>query len=261
MHEAIAMTTLTINGPVLVTGGASGIGFAVVKALLDQGVGVALLDNDTQALGNVCDELSGELFTQSCDVRDANSVNKAVAASWAQFGAIRGLVNCAGIYPVTPLLELDAAEWDEVLAVNLRAPFLLTQALAKHWIENGHSARVVNISSTAATLCRPGVLHYGASKAGLSQLTRNLALELAPHGIRVNAVAPGLIATPRVMAHAQGVGAAEHRAKLQRIPMAREGEAQEVVMLVLMLLAEQSSYMTGSVVLVDGGVTLGIPSY
>jgi NAD(P)-dependent dehydrogenase (short-subunit alcohol dehydrogenase family) len=120
---------------------------------------------------------------------------------------------------------------------------------------------VVNIASTSAFLARPGTLHYAASKAGLVQITKGMALELAPHGIRVNAVAPGLIATERVMAHATGAGAAEHSAKLARVPAAREGTPQEVADAVRWLLSPAAAYCVGSVLTLDGGYTLGIPSY
>ena len=148
-----------------------------------------------------------------------------------------------------------------MLATNLRAPFVLTRDLARQWIERQAGAIVVNISSTAATLCRPGIAHYGASKAGLNQLTRDMALELAQHDIRVNAVAPGLIATERVMEHAALGGREEHEAKLARIPTGREGRVEEVVEAVLWLLSPASSYCTGTILQCDGGLTLGIPRY
>jgi NAD(P)-dependent dehydrogenase (short-subunit alcohol dehydrogenase family) len=120
---------------------------------------------------------------------------------------------------------------------------------------------VVNIASTSAILARPGTLHYAASKAGLVAMTRGMALELAPHGIRVNAVAPGLILTDRVKAHAAGPGAAEHAAKKARIPAGREGTPAEVVEAIRWLLSPAAAYCVGSVLTLDGGYTLGIPSY
>jgi 3-oxoacyl-[acyl-carrier protein] reductase len=137
----------------------------------------------------------------------------------------------------------------------------MTQAVARRMIEADMEGAVVNISSSAASLARPGIAHYGASKAGVQQLTRNMAIELAPHGIRVNAVAPGLIATERVMAKAAGAGKVEHAAKTARIPLRREGQPEEIAGLVLVMLSPLASYCTGSVLLADGGFTLGIPSY
>ena len=177
-------------------------------------------------------------------------------------GPIRGLVNCAGIYPVTPLLEMAVEEWDRVLNTNLKGPFLVTQAVARRMIEARSGGSIVNISSSASRLARPGIAHYAASKAGLNQLTAVMAVELAPHGIRVNAVAPGLIGTDRVLAAARGpAGEAEHTTKLARIPLGREGTPAEVGDLVLFLLSPEASYCTGGVYAVDGGFTLGIPRY
>jgi NAD(P)-dependent dehydrogenase (short-subunit alcohol dehydrogenase family) len=159
------------------------------------------------------------------------------------------------------MLALPLGEWNQVLDLNLRAPFLLTQALARAWVAAGTKAAVVNIGSTSAFLARPGTLHYAASKAGLVALTKGMALELAPHRIRVNAVAPGLISTERVIAHAEGAGAAEHGAKLARVPAAREGTPEEVAEAVRWLLSPAAAYCVGSVLTLDGGYTLGIPRY
>ena len=246
---------------VLVTGAGSGIGAAIAAAIVEADGQVVGLDRDPDGLSVMQARYPEAFRTVIADLTDAKAVGRGVERAWRAFGQLDGLVNCAGIYPVTPFLDLAVEEWDAVLSVNLRAPFLLTQATARRMIEAKVKGRVVNISSTASVLSRPGVAHYGASKAAISQLTRNLAIELAPHGIRVNAVAPGLIATERVMSHAHGPGAAEHATKLARIPLGREGRPEELCGLALYLLSEESSYCTGSVFFIDGGVTLGIPSY
>lgn len=246
---------------VIVTGAASGIGLAIASHLIDQGATVVGIDLDDDGLGRARDALGAAFHPFAGDLCDPSTPDSLVATAWERLGPIGGLVNAAGIYPVTPLFDMPVAEWDAVLNLNLRAPFLMVQALGRRMVETGIGGAVVNIGSSASTLARPGIAHYGSSKAGFSQLTRNLAIELAPHDIRVNAVAPGLIGTDRVMAHAAGVGQAEHAAKVARIPLGREGRPEELVDLVAYLLSDRASYVTGSILFVDGGLTLGIPSY
>ena len=195
------------------------------------------------------------------DLSEPADLSTAVTDALEAVPEIDGLVNCAGIYPVTPLLEMSVSEWNDVLNVNLRAPFLMVQELAQHWKAKGTSGVVVNVASTAAVLARPGIAHYAASKAGLVQMTKVMAVELAPLGIRVNTIAPGLIATEKVLAHAADAGATEHKTKLTRIPAAREGTPEEVAQAIRWLLSEDASYATGSVLTLDGGFTLGIAAY
>lgn len=241
--------------PVLITGSASGIGRATAQLLLEQDVAVVGIDRETSP------DLGPDFLSINADLSDPDQISAAIEQAIDARPDLDGLVNCAGIFPVTPMLEMKAAEWDDVQAVNLRAPFLMTQALARHWQRCQNHGKVVNVASTAAFLARPGVTHYAASKAGLIQLTKAMAIELAPLGILVNAVAPGLIATEKVKTHAAGAGAAEHAAKLARIPAAREGQPQEVARAIRWLLSGEASYATGSVLTLDGGFTLGIPGY
>lgn len=241
------------NG-VLVTGAAAGIGCALTEALLRDGCPVVGVDRDPVAA-------APGLHPLAADLSDPAAIGPAAEAAFTAVPELDALVNCAGTYPVTPMLELGLDEWNRVLDLNLRAPFLLTQALARRWVGAGTPAAVVNIASTSAVLARPGTLHYAASKAGLVQMTRGMALELAPHGIRVNAVAPGVILTEHVRALARGPGAAEHRAKMARVPAGREGTPDEVAEAVRWLLSPASAYCVGAVLTLDGGYTLGIPSY
>ena len=241
--------------PVLVTGAASGIGMATVQLLLSEGICVVGIDQDAMS------DLGANFTAIIADLSDPDHVARAVDQATKAMPDLGGLVNCAGIFPVTPMLEMSVAEWDKVQAINLRAPFLMTQAMAQHWQRRSGHFKVVNVASTAAFLARPGVTHYAASKAGLIQSSKVMAIELAPLGIQVNVVAPGLIATEKVKAHAAGEGAAEHSSKLARIPAKREGEPEEVARAIRWLLSEDAAYATGSVLTLDGGFTLGIPAY
>ena len=216
------------------------------------------LDRDTQGLAT----LDGDaVHSIPVDLLDADAAEAAVSNAWQALGTIEAVVNCAGMYPVTPLLDMEVAEWDEVQSLNLRAPFIVGRAAARRMVAASLDGRIVNISSTAATFCRPGVAHYGASKAGLNQLTRDMAIELAPHGIRVNAVAPGVVGTQTVLRGAATAGKAEHEAKLARIPLGRIASTDDIVPLVMLLLSPASAYCTGSVLIADGGLTLGLNSY
>ena len=249
---------------ILVTGAASGIGRALADALARRRTPVVLCDVDGAGVEAATGKISadgGRAWGIAADVTQAGDVERMVDRARRDAGPLGGLVNCAGIYPNTPFLDVTAKEWDEVLAVNLRGPFLVTQAVARRMIDDGGGGSIVNISSTASRLARPGIAHYGASKAGLNQLTAVTAVELAPHGIRVNAVLPGVVATDRVQANeASGAGRVEHETKLARIPLARLAEPAEVVSVVLFLLSPEAAYCTGALFTVDGGFTLGIPS-
>jgi NAD(P)-dependent dehydrogenase (short-subunit alcohol dehydrogenase family) len=250
---------------VLVTGAAAGIGRELARRLAALGAALVLCDRDEAGLHRLKQELDGGGTRCWCVVAaldDPAAAEKLAERAFSEAGGVDGLVNCAGLYPVTPLQELTVEEWDRVLNTNLRAPFLVTQAVARRMIAAGRGGSVVNVSSTASRLARPGIAHYGASKAGLNQLTAVQAVELAPHGIRVNAVLPGLIGTEHVLGGSRdAVGRAEHEAKLARIPLGRVGEPGEVVALVVFLLSAQAAYCTGGLYPVDGGFTLGIPSY
>ncbi len=248
---------------IAVTGAAAGIGRALAEDLATRGAQVALIDcapTLEQATATISD-YGGKAVAVSADLVTVDAAETAIAQAWDALGGLDGLANVAGLYPVSPALELGEAEWDQVTTVNLKSAFFCARALASRLIDADRPGGIVNISSTASVLARPGVAHYAASKAGLNQLTRVLALEWARHGIRVNAVLPGVIETERVRAHAASpTGRAESAAKLAHIPLGRFGNPAEVVDACIFLLGS-ASYCTGTLLTVDGGYTLGLPAY
>jgi NAD(P)-dependent dehydrogenase (short-subunit alcohol dehydrogenase family) len=236
----------------VVTGAAAGIGAAIAARLAAAGHPVTVVDRDPPdpAAGHqhlVLDLLAADALEQLAPVLADPGVGV--------------LVNCAGIYPATPATEIGRAEWDRVLTLDLTVPFLLSQAVARAWAERGAGGVVVQVSSTAAHTIRPGIAHYAAAKAGLSQLTRVLAVEWAPLGIRVNAVGPGLVVTEAAgqALAADPALAAEHEQKIARIPLGRTGSPAEIAELVGFLVSPAAAYLTGQTVYVDGGYTAGFP--
>lgn len=250
---------------VIVTGASRGIGRAVTRDLLSRGAWVAACARRSEGLERLrSDEAAaeGRLACVAGDVSKKEDVDRLVAAALERFGRVDGLVNNAGLYPVTGLMDLEEGEWDRVLATNLKGPYLATRAVAREMITRGAGGCIVNVSSTASRIARPGVAHYASSKAGLNMLTRVLALELAPHSIRVNAVLPGLINTAGVREGLRDEAAlAEYRTKKARIPLGGEGRPEDVAEAVRYLISPRSGYCTGTLLVVDGGYSLGIPSY
>jgi len=250
---------------VIVTGASSGIGKHLCLRLAAEGATVVGCARDRNNLEYVYREMGdrpGEFWAIPCDVSDGSQVTQMVSETVERFGFVHGLVNNAGQFPVTPLLELPDEEWDHVVETNLKGPFMCSKAVAKAMIDRGIKGRIVNVSSTASLIARPGIAHYASSKAALNMLTKVLALELAPYDIRVNAVLPGLIMTEGVQTALGTEDAlAEHRTKLARIPLKREGSTEEISFAIRFFLSDESTYSTGTLMVVDGGYSLGIPSY
>ena len=239
----------------LITGGASGIGFATASRIIAEGGAVAVLDRDEAALLRSRSALPLQ-FAKPCDVRDADALEASVdLAAHALDGTIDLLVNAAGIYRIRPAVELEPAEWDEVLAVNLRGTFLAARAVAKRLIAAGKAGAIVNLSSIAALVADAGepCAHYNASKGGVIALTRQLAVEWASHRIRVNAVCPGLIDTPmlRVMDNPESGTAYVNTF----VPLRRLGYPDEVASMIAFLASDESAYVTGVAIPIDGGLT------
>jgi NAD(P)-dependent dehydrogenase (short-subunit alcohol dehydrogenase family) len=237
----------------IVTGGASGIGLACARRLLAEGAQVAVLDARADALSGAAGTGAA---TVACDVRDPDAVAQAVSrAAGLLDGPADVLVNAAGVYRIAPLLDLTPGEWDDVLAVNLRGPFLAGRTVAAALIAAGRPGAIVNISSTAglvADAAEPSA-HYNASKAGVLALTRQMAAEWAPHRIRANAVCPGVIDTPMLRLMDDPAAGAAY---LQTgVPQRRLGSADEVAAVIVFLASDDASYLTGAAVPVDGGLT------
>ena len=237
----------------IVTGASSGIGYAIAQLFAKHGAAVAINyvahAEDAEKLADEIEAAGGRAIAVEADVSDATEVESLVATTVEAFGRLDLLVNNAGIEQHTPLLEIGEDDWDRTLAVNLKGPFLCLQAAAKRMQKDGGS--IVNISSIHEDFPFPGSTPYVAAKGGLRMLMRNAALELAPHGIRVNNVAPGAIATP---INAATLSDPAKVKEVQRIvPLQRFGEPVEVAEVVLFLASDRASYVTGSTYYVDGG--------
>jgi NAD(P)-dependent dehydrogenase (short-subunit alcohol dehydrogenase family) len=239
---------------VIITGAAQGIGEACARRLVRDGASVALwdvLDAAGERLAAELNSAGGRALYCHCNVARATDVNAALAATLTAFGRVDGLVNNAGIFKAADFLDITEADWDAVLDVNLKGSFLVGQAVAREMVRAGRGS-VVNMSSVNGRLAIPTIASYNASKGGIEQLTRVMALALADHGVRVNAVAPGTIATE--LAKNAVLTSDEAKARiLSRTPMKRLGEPSEIADVCAFLLSDASSYVTGEIVVVDGG--------
>ena len=239
---------------VVVTGAAQGIGAACARRRAQDGAAVALWDVDDargEALARSLIDEGRRASYRHCNVASKAEVDSAIAHTLQTFGRIDGLVNNAGIFKAADFLDITEADWDAVINVNLKGSFLAGQAVAREMVKTGGGA-IVNMRSVNGLMAIPSIASYNVSKGGINQLTRVMALSLADQGIRVNAVAPGTIATE--LAKNAVLGSDEARARIMsRTPMKRLGEPEEIADVVAFLLSSASSYMTGEIVYVDGG--------
>lgn len=241
----------------IVTGGAGGIGYAIAERFLDDGARVVVADIDVENGRKAERDLArrGEVRFIRADVGRKLDVHNLVAAAVDAFGDIDILVNNAGIVHAADFLELKEEDFDRVMNVNLKGAFLAGQAAARFMVDKvkagGAPGAIVNMSSVNAVFALPDQLAYSVSKGGIAQLTKAMALSLAPWGIRVNAVGPGSIATDMLTTVTSG---AEGRNRiLERTPLGRVGEPSEIAAIAAFLASDEASYITGQTVYADGG--------
>lgn len=253
--------TAPLHKVALVTGAARGIGLAVTRRFLAEGWLVALLDIDSDQLDHSLAALAAPDSTLAlvCDVSDAKAVGAALARLEQRFGRVDALVNNAGIAVFAPLMETSDADWKRVIEVNLTGPFLCTRA-AVHLMRDRGGGAIVNVTSISGLRASTLRSAYGTSKAALAHLTKQLAVELAGLGIRVNGVAPGPVDT----AMARAVHSAEIRADYHdAIPLNRYGLEEELAEAIFFLCSDRASYITGQILAVDGGFDaagIGLPT-
>ncbi|MBN8220147.1 MAG: SDR family oxidoreductase [Spirochaetes bacterium] len=269
MRKSIAEMFDLTGQVALVTGGAMGIGLGIADRLSEAGATVMIADNNAEA----CEKAVGTLKAIGrkvayvvCDVSDVAQVRQAVARTLADFSGLDILVNNAGIFPFSPVLETDEALWDKVIDINLKGAFFFAQQSAAVMKSRGVQGKIINIASIDALHPSGSLVHYDASKGGMRMMTRSLAVELAPHGIRVNGVAPGGIETPgaaKITGAMLGASQASPGALADimkkftaRIPMDRQGQPDDIASVVLFLAADASRYIAGETIVVDGGYLL-----
>jgi NAD(P)-dependent dehydrogenase (short-subunit alcohol dehydrogenase family) len=244
---------------VVVTGAGSGIGAATARLAAARGYAVALLDRDEATVQDAARTLTNDgaaAIGLACDVADERAVDDAFATAAARLGPLHGVVASAGIDRGGLLHELDAARWDEVIAVNLRGAFLTCRAALRQLVDAGTGGSIVCVSSPFALVAAPGGMGaYSASKGGTSALVRALAVDYGSHGIRVNAILPGPTETPLMWANVPAQDRETVRATVRReVPLGRLAEPDEPARAALWLLSGEAAYVTGAQLVCDGGV-------
>lgn len=261
MTNAVSINELLdLSGKVaIVTGGAKGIGLGIVYRLAEAGASVVIADLNKKEADQAAADMTAKGWKAkgaAADVSNEEDVRRLVGETVANFGSVDILVNNAGIYPTVPVSQMSLQDFEKVLAVNLKGVFLCTKYVSEQMIKQGNGGKIINITSIDALHpSSVGLAHYDASKHGVWGFTKNVALELAPHKIWVNAIAPGAIETPGVTG-GKPLAADVMEKFIAKIPMGRMGQPDDIGKVALFLASEMSSYMTGSQIVVDGGVLL-----
>lgn len=243
-----------VDQVVIISGAARGIGRSLVEAFHKQGAFILATDRDADGLAETCAPFP-QVVALVEDIRTQTGAEKIVQTAVDRFGRLDICVNNAAVAPHTALLQEQAEIWDTVYAVNCRGTFLMTQAAGKAMIIGKRGGRIINFSSAASLRGGPGAAAYASSRAATESFSRVAAIELAPHKILVNTISPGLIDTQPKPLPAEMARSLE--ARIPTLPLARPGTPQEVADVVLFLASSASSYITGSVIHVDGGASIG----
>ena len=242
----------------LVTGAYRGLGFAIARGMAAAGARVILNGRNADALAGAASVLAGEGLRDEValfDVTDARAVNDGVAAVVRRIGKIDVLVNNAGIQRRHLLVDFPQKEWDEIIATNLTAPYVVSQAVMPDMIAQ-RRGKIIHIASLLSEFARPSVVPYTAAKGGIRQLTRGMAVELAEHNIQVNAIAPGYFATE--MNRALLDNPTFDAWVKQRTPARRWGEPDEIAGLAVFLASPAADYITGQMIMIDGGMSVAL---
>ena len=236
---------------VLITGATGGIGNALVKKFYDAGYNICASGTNSEKLNALSKYYPDRLTFVQCNLSEKNQIQNLVDQAEEKLGRIDILINNAGITRDNLFIRMKEAEWEEVINLNLNSNFILTKLIIKSMIKS-RWGRIINISSDAAKIGNPGQSNYVASKSAIEGLTRTLANEVASRGITVNSVAPGFVNTEIL----KSVNKSRLDDMIQKVPMGRIGEANEIAEVVFFLSSEESSYITGQVLHVNGGLTM-----
>ncbi|MEC0404710.1 dihydroanticapsin 7-dehydrogenase [Bacillus velezensis] len=244
---------------VLITGGASGIGYAAVQAFLNQQANVVVADIDeAQGEAMIRKENNDRLHFVRTDITDEPACQNAIRSAVDKFGRLDVLINNAGIEIVAPIHEMELSDWNKVLNVNLTGMFLMSKHALKYMLKSG-KGNIINTCSVGGVVAWPDIPAYNASKGGVLQLTRSMAVDYAKHNIRVNCVCPGIIDTPlnekSFLENNEGTLEEIKKEKAKVNPLLRLGKPEEIANVMLFLASDLSSYMTGSAITADGGYT------